>query len=129
MDISAVLQEIGTVLSTCGVNVYTQVPDASDYPAIVIQPPTNITYSTTFGGQCKLDVPVSLFVSAGDLGTAWALLYKLLSYNTPDNTIPDVLTAHTPTSYRTVQVQTAGGFASVGGGTGITVDVNLIIHS
>lgn len=128
MDVAAILTEVAGALVNTGLTVYATAPDTGDFPALVVNPPTSITYTQTLNGSCTLEVPVTLYVSNSSLATAWELVYQLLSYNTAGTPIPDALLSHSPTTYKNLNVTTASNFRPVGE-TGIAVDINLTIYS
>lgn len=128
MDLGAILTEVATALTSTGVTVYASVPDAGDFPALVMSYPTEVAYTTTLKGSCTIQVPVTLYVQNSSLATAWELVYQMLSYNTPGTPIPDALLSHTPTTYKQISVNTASNFRPVGE-SGIAVDLNLTIYS
>lgn len=84
MDIAAIAQELGTVAAQANVTVYTMLPEAPDYPCIVINPPDQISYAVTLGGMCLLNFPITVYASSYNTSSAWTLLYALLSFNVPD---------------------------------------------
>ena len=129
MNIGTILNEIAQALASSGLTVYASVPDAGDFPALVVNPPTSIAYAERFNGAAELEVPVTLFVQTSDLNTSWQLVYNMLSTNLAGGTsVYDALRDHTPTNYRNVNVTTAGNFRPAGD-NGIAVDLNLTIYT
>ena len=129
MDLGAILTEVAQALSSTGVQVYASVPDAGDFPALVVNPPTVIEYAERYNGSCILTVPVSVYVQTSDLASAWEMVYRLLSYNLAGSTpVIDALKNHTPTNYKVINVTTASNFRPIGE-SGIAVDVNLTIYT
>lgn len=128
MNLEAVLNEIAGLLVSTGLTVYATIPDAGDFPALVLNAPSEIQYTKTHAGSCTIKVAVTLYVQTSDLGTAWSLAYGLLSYNSAGTPIPDALINHTPINYKNLTVDTANNFRPVGE-LGIAVDVNLTIFS
>lgn len=128
MNLSDITLEVGQALATTGVRVYTSVPDAGDFPALVVNPPTTITYTKSHAGSCIIELPITLYTQGSDMASAWKLIYQLLSYDQSTTTpVADALISHTPTNYKSLQVTTASNFRP--NGDGIAVDINLVIHS
>jgi hypothetical protein len=129
MDIGAIVTELGTALSAANINTYAAPPASGQTPAVVVNAPRNIEYMVYANGKCQLTIPVTLYVLAGDLGSSWVLLYKLLSSDLQGfTTLPDALLNHQPTSYTAVQVTTASNFQAYQD-NGTSADITLIIKS
>lgn len=127
MDLAATLTDVAQALTSLGLNVYSQIPDANDFPALVLLPPKQIRYVTALAGRAEIDVTITLYVSNADLGTALGLLYQLLSYRTPlHDTLVDTLYTHTSNNYKSLLVTSADNFREEG--SAIAVDINLTIN-
>lgn len=129
MNIGTILTEVANTLSDTGLTVYATVPDAGDFPALVVSHPSSVEYAERFNGACTLEVPVTLYVQTSDLATSWQLVYNMLSTNLAGGTsVYDALKNHTPVSYRAANLTYAGNFRPAGD-NGIAVDLNLTIFT
>jgi hypothetical protein len=130
-DLNAVTARIKTILADAGWNAYDTPVETVQVPAAVIGAPTSITYATTLGGTCSVDVPVKLVVQKADLPTGVRKLYTALSSGI-DGSLVDlfVITNKRSADWRTLKINIAEGFdfVSLGeGNEGLGVSIALTI--
>lgn len=148
MNLVAICAEIAAALEGIGIPCYDHVPKQAELPAAFVGMPDSTAYTTTFGGQVTITVP--LLVLVDDVESEYAYMRLRAAMSTQDTTdtieglvesgsaegiviapIKPALEAHPKTAWTSLFVEEATDYGSyeLAGQNGLGVVFNLTIKS
>lgn len=126
LNLLTVITDVAQAITNAGINVYVVRNGGGDLPAAIFNTPSRISFATTYGATCSIDLTLTVFVDSADLASAHSALYALCSYDT-DEALYDRLLSHSPTAYKRLEVLSVDNFSN--GDDYISADFNLRIHA
>jgi hypothetical protein len=126
MDVGAIRAELAAALTAAGYVAYSYVPDAVEWPAAIVNPPTLTDYAASLT-MAKLTIPVTIATLVTTMQDAQRILDLALSTGNPES-VNDALESHVTTAWKAVNVVEAQGLRQVQDGSNTALAFDIVLE-